>query len=66
MARGPLTFRERDLVRALKGAAAAGIEVAQFEIDKAGKIIVVASKPTIGTCADRDNEWDELNGKHSA
>jgi hypothetical protein len=34
MTRGPLTFRQKDLVRALKGAKAAGIEVARVEIDK--------------------------------
>jgi hypothetical protein len=45
MARGPLTFRQQDLVRALKAAKAAGIEVARVEIDKSGRIIVVAGKP---------------------
>lgn len=49
MARGPLTFRQRDLVRALKGAKAAGLEISKVEIDKDGKIIVVVGKPDTRT-----------------
>jgi hypothetical protein len=45
MARGPLTFRQRDLVRALKSARAAGLEVSKVEIDKDGKIVVIIGKP---------------------
>jgi hypothetical protein len=40
MARGPLTFRQRDLVRALKGTKAA----VKVEIDKDGKIVVIIGK----------------------
>jgi hypothetical protein len=47
-------------VRALKGAKAAGIEVARVEIDKSGRITVVAGKPaeTDGEIADSANPWD--------
>ena len=38
MSRGPNTFRKSDLVRALKGAKAAGVEVARIKIAKDGKI----------------------------
>ena len=44
MARGPLTFRQRELVRALKGVRAAGLEVSKVEIDKEGKIVVIIGK----------------------
>jgi hypothetical protein len=44
MARGPLTFRQRDLVRALKGARAVGLEISRVEIDKDGKIVVIIGK----------------------
>ncbi len=44
MARGPLSFRQRDLVRALRGAKAAGLEVSKVEIDKEGKIIVIIGR----------------------
>jgi hypothetical protein len=45
MARGRLTFRKRDLVRALNGTKAAGLEVSKVEIDKDGKIVVIIGKP---------------------
>jgi len=44
MARGPLTFRQSDLVRALKSAKAAGLEISKVEIDKDGKIVVIIGK----------------------
>ena len=47
MARGPLTFRQRDLVRALKGTKAAGLEVSKVEIDKDGKIVVIIGKSDV-------------------
>ena len=43
MSRGMQTFRQADLVKALKGGAAAGIDVGHVEIDKAGKIVVVTA-----------------------
>jgi hypothetical protein len=45
MPRGPSTFRQKDVTRALRAAAAAGIEVRRVEIDKDGKIVVVTCKP---------------------
>jgi hypothetical protein len=46
MSGGPSKFRQRDLMRALKGAKAAGIEVGRIEIDPDGKIVVItASHP---------------------
>ncbi len=38
MSRGPQTFRQSDLTRAIKGAQAAGIAVARITIAKDGKI----------------------------
>ena len=40
MPRGPCTFKQRDVTRALKAAAAAGIKVARIEIDRDGKIVI--------------------------
>ena len=45
MARGTLTFRQRDLARALKGTKAAGLEVSKIEIDKDGKIVLTIGRP---------------------
>ena len=44
MARGPLSFRQRDLARALKGTKAAGLEISKVEIDKDGKIVVIIAQ----------------------
>lgn len=52
----PATFRQIDVTRAIKGAQAAGMEVAQFVIDKSGNIVVVAkgdSAPAPGTDIDK-------------
>ncbi len=44
MPRGPSTFRQADLTRAIKGARDAGVEVTRAEIAKDGKIIIVMGK----------------------
>lgn len=41
MARGPCTFKQQDVTRALRATVAAGIEVRRVEIDKDGKIVLV-------------------------
>lgn len=68
MARGPCTFRQLDVTRALRAAAAAGIEVQRIEIDKDGKIVVVAGKvlelPRDGK--NKRNEWDDADDTPSA
>jgi hypothetical protein len=70
MARGPCTFRKRDLTTAIKAAVAAGCEVLRAEIEPAtGKIVVVTGRPNApnseGTKA-TTNEWDEIDGTPSA
>jgi hypothetical protein len=61
VARAPSTFRQRDVTRAIKAVAAAGIVVARVEVDKSGKIIVItqqgADRAREGTEA---NEWDRI------
>ena len=44
MARAPLTFRQRDLVRLLRGTKAAGLQISKVEIDRGGKIVVIIGK----------------------
>jgi hypothetical protein len=41
MMRASQTFKERDLARALRGLAKAGLGVARVEIDKSGKIVLI-------------------------
>jgi hypothetical protein len=41
MARVPATFKQADVTRALRGAVAAGVEVARIEIDaRTGNIVI--------------------------
>lgn len=63
MARAPCTFRQHDVTRALRATVAAGIEVQRIEIDKEGKIVVIAGKvpETPRASDDKRNEWDEAN-----
>jgi hypothetical protein len=63
MARGPSIFRQQDVTRALRATVAAGIEVSRVEIDKEGKIVIVAGK-TMGEHDRTRNEWDEINDTH--
>jgi hypothetical protein len=62
MSRGPSTFRQQDVTRALKATIAAGIDVYRVEIDKAGKIILVTTKPPEQTFERTGvNEWDSIS-----
>ncbi len=60
MARGSCTFRQRDVTKAVKAVAAAGVEIARVEIDRNGKIIVVTGKPAETTEDAQCNEWDDV------
>jgi hypothetical protein len=40
MARAPSTFKQCDVTRAVKGAIAAGLDIARVEIDRTGKIVI--------------------------
>lgn len=61
MSRGPCTFRQRDLTAAVKAAQAAGLCIVKVEVDRDGKISVVAGSKTVAEPAnDTSNEWDDL------
>jgi hypothetical protein len=55
MSRGPLTFKQRDVTRAIKAAKAAGIE-ACVKIDKAGNIVIIPAK---GELTNGATAWDD-------
>lgn len=60
MARGPSTFRQRDLTAAVKAVVAAGIEVARVEVGKDGKITIItgkAERPETTPAAAQEPEW---------
>ena len=44
MSRGPTTFRQSDLTRAIRGVRNAGVDVARAEIAKDGRIIIVVGE----------------------
>jgi hypothetical protein len=61
MSRGSLTFKQTDITRAVKAMTAAGLEVARVEVDKEGKIVIIAGKPEPQiTKIGEGNEWDRL------
>jgi hypothetical protein len=60
MTRGPLSFKETDLIRAIKSALKAGLKVAGFEINpKSGNIVIHAGEATE---TDATNPWDKALG----
>ena len=61
MARAPSTFRQQDVTRAVKAVTAAGVHVVRVEIDKTGKIVIIAADTT-GRSSEmvEANEWDRI------
>lgn len=63
MARNPLPFKQADVLRAVKGARAGGMEVGRVEIDPAtGRIVLVA----LGSAESPKNDLDRWLEKRSA
>jgi len=63
MTRAPSTFRQADLTKALKAAAAAGLHVAGYKISARGEIQVVIgeSQAQNSNGGGREaNEWDAI------
>jgi hypothetical protein len=59
MSRGRVSFKERDLVRALRGTARAGLRAQRVEIDRDGRIVVFVGKPEERE-GPGENEWDNI------
>jgi hypothetical protein len=60
MSRGKQAFKQRDITRAAKGAAKAGLNVTRVEIDKkTGNIIVFTGAGVVGE-PPTVNEWDDV------
>jgi hypothetical protein len=61
MSRAPSTFRQQDVTRAVKAVTAAGVGIARVEIDKAGKITIIALKADPNGRVREDSEWDSIS-----
>jgi hypothetical protein len=46
VSRTPATFKQRDVKAAIKAAVDAGVSVARIEVDREGRIIIIAGKPS--------------------
>jgi hypothetical protein len=61
MARGPLTFKQADVTRAVRAVKAAGVDVLRVEVDRNGKIIVVAGEASENPAPTGEaNSWDRI------
>lgn len=59
MSRSPATFKQSDVTRVFKGAAAAGVALDQIEVEiMPGRIVV---RPVMRQAtAEKENPWDEV------
>jgi hypothetical protein len=67
MARASSTFRQQDVIKALKAVTAAGVDIARIEIDKAGKIVIVTTNESQGGPTvqdDLDRELAAFEARH--
>lgn len=62
MSRGTCTFRQRDVTAAVKAVVAAGVAVTRVELDKSGKIVIIAGGPNdkIEESGGK-SEWDSIS-----
>ena len=58
-----MSVRQRDVAAAVKGAVAAGVEVARIEVDKEGRIIIIAGKPTESAKVNALDAWMAKNAR---
>jgi hypothetical protein len=60
MKRGPCTFRQQDVTRAIRAAFAAGASRAEIRV---GEMVITAEKATSGDVkVQSGNEWDTPHG----
>jgi hypothetical protein len=64
MVRGPCTFRQSDIARAIRAVQAAGLQIAGVKISETGAIeVVTGAAPAQDSAADgkgEANEWDRV------
>ena len=57
MARGPLPLKQADVTRALRGAVAAGVEIARIEIDPRNGCIVILTPRILSAPVEPYDVW---------
>jgi len=58
---GTPTMARTNVTRAVKAVTAAGVHIARIEIDKSGKIVIIAADPTEQPGETTEaNEWDRI------
>lgn len=60
MSRRAQTFKQGDITKALKAAVAAGLAVKRVEVDRDGRIVVVAGRSEHESAPTQANEWDSV------
>jgi hypothetical protein len=60
MPRGQCTFKQSDVTKAVKAVVAAGVQVARVEVDKEGRIVVVAGQAGVLEEGREGSEWDRI------
>jgi hypothetical protein len=59
MSRAPVSFKERDLTRAIRAANKAGLKIKHVEVDKSGRIVVVPVNGGDAEAQHGQNDWDK-------
>jgi hypothetical protein len=57
--RRPCVFKQRDVTKALRAVAAAGMEIDRVEVGRDGKIVIFTAQSSESSDG-AANEWDEL------
>ena len=60
MARGPISFRQRDVTRAIRAALAAGITIENVYVEKDGRIVLQLTKGGHGNVTNGKTEPKEI------
>ena len=60
MSRGPCTFKQRDVTQAIKAAIAAGLKVNRFEIDRQGRISIIAADDDKQNKSELLRNWEDV------
>jgi hypothetical protein len=65
MARRPAAFRQADLTRALRAAAAAKLDIATIEIEPGGKIVMTTARPAANVNDKPADKWLQSRARAS-